>query len=72
MIEISLYILTYLVTGLIIAKYFQLWVNKTSCLPLDMGAFFVCIIIWPVCVFIILVAWLIQLWIWFFKLWDKS
>ena len=69
---IAIYISVYLVVGLIVAKYFQLWINKIPSPPLDMGAFFVCIIIWPVCVFIRLVAWLIQLWVWFFKLWDKS
>lgn len=65
------YVLLYMVVGLPVAKYFQLWIDKTTAPSLDMGAFFVCIIIWPVCVFIRLVAWLIQLWIWFFELWTK-
>lgn len=66
------WVLLYIVIGLIVAKGFQIWMNKSSFgVPADMPAVFAFIIVWPACVFIRIIAWLIQLWIWFFKLWSN-
>lgn len=70
---IYLYIFSYLIIGLGVAKFFQRWLNETLGSPeIDIGLFSVLIIIWPLCVFIRLTAWLVQLWTWFFHLWEAK
>ncbi len=74
MIDI-LYVLPYLIIGLVVAKLFQRWLNRTACIPtelVDMPSFVFFIIVWPVCVIVRLIFWLIQLWIWFFHLRENK
>lgn len=66
-------IFLYVVTGLIVAKEFQKWINKDiHTPPLDMGGFICSIIIWPIPLFILIFVGLIETTIWFYNLGNKK
>ncbi len=71
----TVYVLSYLMMGLVVAKFFQRWMNKTAFAlddVIDMPGFFTFILVWPACVIVRVIAWLIQLWAWFFHLWENK
>jgi hypothetical protein len=67
------YIILYITIGLGVAKIFQKWTDEEGFgVPLDMGGFLVCIIIWPIPLFVLVVVGLAWIMNWFYKLGKKQ
>lgn len=67
-----IYILGYITMGLVVAKCFQKWVNKSALPSLDVYTFLISIITWPIVLFVLIFLRFIDIIIWFYNLGNKK